>query len=350
MALKPLDSRQSVNRSILQELFPYIGSQTLDILLASINSDLTPPFMVDATSSPSLVVNVGPSNILNPESNRNHSASFIGSTLPNFASGTVTFPSSSGGNVTTSTGGSTPLVLAPGQYCAVLISIDQSNNLGASAGSSATSPSLVIVPSPEASTLPFAYIIVHNIGGVIQNITQSNIFQLEGGGGSGGTGGGIAQEVPLTIATTSITVTFPTPKSDTNYGLVCQMVNVTDTNPVYMPITITQKTTTGFVAKWNGPLETSNYALDYIVGPGVSETVGEFIISMGSTSATISFPIAFPDTNYVVIATMSDYTDTLPQFQPLTISNKSLSSFTISWNAPTETGFYRISWQAAAFQ
>ena len=348
--LKYLDSRQSVNRAILQELFPWVGSQTLDVLMASVNADLTPPFNVDATSTPSLVVNIGPSLVANPESNRSHSAQFIGTTIPVFSSGTATFPAASGGNVTTSTGGSTPLVLSPGQYCKVLLSIDQSNNIGAAVGTGASSIAAAVVPPPDANTFPFAYVVVHNIGGVIQNITQSAIVQLEGGGGGSGGGGGIAQEVPLTIATTSVTVTFPTPRSDTTYGLVVQLVNTVDADPQFQPITVVSKTTSGFIAEWNAPLETSNYALDYIVGPGAASQIGEFIVSAGATSATISPSIAFSTTDYVVVANFADYTDANPQFQPVSITNKTLSSFTISWNAPTETASYRISWQAASYQ
>jgi hypothetical protein len=350
MAYKPLSSRQSINSAILQQLFPYVGSQTLDILLASLNSEVTPPFVVDATSSPSLVVNVGPSNVFNSESNRNHSASFIGSVLPSLTSGTVTFPSSSGGNITTSTGGSTPLVLLSGDYCAVLISIDQSNNLGTSVGTPAGSPSAVVVPPPSANTLSIAYVIVQNLAGVIQNITQNNIFQLAGGSGSGGSGGGAAQETPLLIGSTSVTVTFGSPRSDSTYGVVCQIANTVDASPAYIPLTITNKSTTGFMVSWNSPLETSNYALDWIVGPGVSEQVGEFPVSTGVTSATISFPIAFLSTDYVVVANMSDYVDASVAYQPLTVTNKTVSQFTVNWNAPTSTGNYRISWQVAAYQ
>ena len=351
MAYKFTDNRQVVNRSILQQLFPWVGSQTLDVLMASVNSELTYPFGVDATSTPSLTVNIGPSLISNSESNRKHSAQFIGGTLPSFSGGTVVFPSASGGNITTSTGGITPLTLSPGNYCAVLLYVDQSNNLGTAVGAQVTSIPAIVVPAPQANTFPFAYVIVENIGGVIQNITQANIVQLEGGGGgSGGSGGGAAQEVALTSGSTSITVTFATPRSDTAYGLVCQLVNTTDSNPAFQPLTITAKTINGFTVSWNSPLETSNYALDWIVGPGVSESVGEFIVSSGATSATISFPIAFSTTSYVVVTNMSDYSDSNPQFQPLLISNKTLSSFTVSWNAPTSSASYRISWQAASYQ
>jgi len=350
MSYKPIDVRQSVNRSVLQALFPWVGSKTLDVLMTSINYGLTPPFQVDAQNTPSLVVNVGASTIANSESNRNNTAQFIGSVLPSFSGGTVTFPSASGGNVTTSTGGSTPLTLASGDYCAVLLFIDQSNNLGAAVGAAAASPSLVVVPPPQANTFPFAYVVVHNLGGTIQNITQNTIYQLVGGSGGGSSGGGAADEMALTSGSTSVTVTFATPRSDTSYGVVCQLVNLVDGSPEFQPLTITAKTIDGFTVSWNSPLPNNNYALDWIVGPGVAEQIGEFLVSSSATSATISPPIAFTSTNYVVVATMADYVDSNPQFQPLTVTSKTLSSFTVSWNAPTQTANYRISWQAAAYQ
>ena len=348
--MKNLDDRQILNRAILQEIFPWVGSQTLDVLMSSISQDLTPPFKIDATSTPSLVVNIGPSIVANSVSGRNKSASFLGTALPIFAGGTVTFPSGSGGNITTSTSGSFPLTLPSGDYVQVLLAIDESNDLSVVIGTPNAVEADAIVPSPQASTQPFGYVTLQNIGGVIQNVTQENIYYFSGsgGGGSGGSGG-VAQEVALTIGTTSQTVTFPTAQSSSNYIILGNIYNPTDPNPEFFPVTISNKTDTTATFEWNQPLDTSNYLLDYAISPGLAEQAGEAILSMGVTSVTITMPLPLSSTNYVVVAEMANYVDANPQFQPLTCTQKTDSTFTISFNAPTETANYRISWQLAAY-
>lgn len=348
--MKNLDTRQSLNRGILQELFPWVGSQTLDILMSSISQDLTPPFKMDATSTPSLVVNIGPSTVINSISGRNKAASFLGTALPNFPGGTVTFPSASGGNITTSTSGSFALTLPSGDYVKVLLAIDESNDLSIVIGTPNAVEADATVPAPQASTQPFGYVVLQNIGGTIQNVTQENIFYFAGsGGGGGGGGGGIAQEVPLTIDTTSQMVTFPTPQSSSNYIIVGSIYNPTDPTPEFFPVTVSNKTTSTATFQWNQPLDTANYFLDYTISPGLSEQAGEATVSMGATSVTVSMPLPLGSTNYVVVAEMANYTDPTPQFQPLTCTEKTDSTFTITFNAPTDTENYRISWQLAAY-
>ena len=348
MSFKPIDDRQVVNRAILQELFPWIGSQTLDVLMASINADLTPPLKVDATSTPSLVVDVGPAIVTNPESNRNRSISFIDNLLPTFTGGTVTFPASSGGNIITSTGGSSPLTLPSGDYVQILLSLDQSGNLDTSIGIPNAILADAVVPGPTSNTLPFAYVTLFNNAGTIQNVTQSDIYQLVGGGGSGGSGG-VAQEVGLSLGSISVTVVFPTPLSATTYVVIAQLVNKTDPDPDFQPITITNKTTTGFTATWNMPLDTANYLLDYVVGSAMVQ-IGEAVVSEGQTSVTITPSIPLAGTSYVVVAEFANYTDPDPDFQPITVTAKSASSFTLSWNMPLDTNNYLIAWHLAAYQ
>lgn len=349
---KNLDVRQSEFRGILQQLFPYVADQTLDILLQSINSDLTPPLKVDASNPVSLVVNVGPTVVYNPESNRQRSISFVNNIIPSLISGTVTFPAASGGTISTSTGQTYILTLPSGDYAQALLALDTSNNIVVKMGAASATLGGAVVPSPVTNTLPFAYVTIHNNAGTIANISQNAIFQFtSGGGGGGGGGGGVAQEVPLTIGTTSQVVTFPTPQSGTNYVVLAQVANITDSHPEYIPVTITNRTPTGFTASWNAPLDTSNYLLDYIVPPGISqEQVGEAVLSMGATTTTITIPIPLTSTTYVVVAELVNLTDITPQFQPVTITNKTNSTFTVTWNAPVDTANYRIAYQVASAQ
>lgn len=351
--MQHLDSRQTEYRGILQQLFPYMSGPTLDILLASINADLTSPLRVDATSSPSLVVDIGPAIVSNPESGRNKSISYIGNVVPVFTSGTVTFPSTDGGTITASTGQTQTLTLPSNNYAQALLAIDGSGDLIVTMGGASPTLGGAVLPAPIGNTLPFSYVTLFNNAGVIDNIIQSMIFQFVGGGGSGGSTptGGEAQEVVLTSGTTSIDVTYVNPQVGTTYVVLAQIINITDTNPEYIPVTITAKSTTGFTATWNTPLETSNYLLDYMVSPGLTqEQTGESLLTIGTITQVVTLPIPLASSSYVVIAELTNLVDSFPQFQPITITAKTISNFTVKWNAPINTTNYRLEWKVTIYQ
>lgn len=69
----------------------------------------------------------------------------------------------------------------------------------------------------------------------------------------------------LTIGTQTQTITFGTARGTPLYKPIVIMENTVDPNPQYQPITITNKTVNGFTVKWNAPLDSSNYTLDWIV-------------------------------------------------------------------------------------
>jgi hypothetical protein len=62
---------------------------------------------------------------------------------------------------------------------------------------------------------------------------------------------------------TTISPTFSTAFGSTGYAITCSMMNTTDTNPQFQPITITAQSTTGFTATWNAPTATANYVLNW---------------------------------------------------------------------------------------
>lgn len=73
--------------------------------------------------------------------------------------------------------------------------------------------------------------------------------------------------VAITNGSTSVSVTFSSAMSDSNYGINCVLVNTTDSSPQFQPIVITTKSTAGFTAKWNSPVDSANYFLSYVVLP-----------------------------------------------------------------------------------
>jgi hypothetical protein len=183
-----LDLRQSVYRGTLSQ----IGNQANpegDNLLSAINNQITPLLRLSASLTPNLVVAVGASDITDSETNRRRAIPHVGSAYVQFTSGTVTFPAASGGNIVCSPGSSTVLTISSGNYAAVLIYLDGAGNLNAIAGTDTATESAAITNLPPApdETLAAGFVVVRNIAGVIQNITQSSIrqFGIGTGGGSG---------------------------------------------------------------------------------------------------------------------------------------------------------------------
>lgn len=174
------DARQIESRVALAELAPNVANPTLDKLIQAANYDNTPPFKLDATASPSLVVNVGPSIVPNPSSARNRVSPFIGGAIPSLTSGVVTLPSATGGSITASPGSGATLNCPSGQFVKVLIVVTNAGQLGIFCGTPAGTQAGAAVPSPGAGNMAIGYLQVSNVSGVVQNINQSDIFQVSG--------------------------------------------------------------------------------------------------------------------------------------------------------------------------
>jgi hypothetical protein len=343
---KPLDSRQIVSRALLQELFPYVPGQTLDVLMSSINQDLTVPLNVTATNAPSLTVNVGPSVVANSVSNRNKSLTFVNGVIPEITSATVTFPSTSGGNITTSTGASIPLTLPSGSFVQVLLTIDDLSHISATVGSPNVVEANLIVPSPANNLLPFAYVTLFNSGGTIIPVTQANIFQIVGPeattpSSSGSTAAYIAKNAPLSQGATELVVNLTTPMNDLSYVVLAMMGNTIDPHPQYQQVEVTSKTLSSFTFQFNAPTDTANYFISYIVPP-LSAPGTEVSIGNADTSINAFFSIPKNGTSYGIVGVMQDLVDPNPQFQTPLVTNQTAAFFVDTWNAPTSSAHYQL--------
>jgi len=74
-----------------------------------------------------------------------------------------------------------------------------------------------------------------------------------------------AGSASLSSAATSKAITFSSTLGTTSYAVVVTMANTTDTNPQYIPVTITAISATGFTASWDQPTDTANYILQWQV-------------------------------------------------------------------------------------
>jgi hypothetical protein len=196
MSRTVIDARQITLRQFLQQIAnsaSYAGTadskpadqSELDNLLKAIDDELTPLLNLSANSPSSLIINVGSSVITNSESSRSRSIPHIGALLPNFSAGTITFPASSGGNITCSPGGSSVLTVSSGNYIKVLVYLDGTGALNTLLGiENAVEANATVPPAPK-KTFPIGYVTLQNVAGVIQNITQNKVIQFGMGSGSG---------------------------------------------------------------------------------------------------------------------------------------------------------------------
>lgn len=178
MPITKLDIRQ-VETKVLQDQLNANAVTGMDSTLASVNSELQVPGRMIAAAAPSLVVNVGPGTVVNPNTGKNRVFPAISGTTLNFPGGTITFPPVSGSIVVSpGTGGS--ITIGSNEFVAVLVQIDATSQMVLSIGAPAASLAAVIVPSGNFTDLTLGYIIVESNGaGQIQNIINSMIYQTD---------------------------------------------------------------------------------------------------------------------------------------------------------------------------
>lgn len=68
----------------------------------------------------------------------------------------------------------------------------------------------------------------------------------------------------------------------------------------------------------------------------------EVSLSSGVSNVTVTFPAAIGNSTYRVAAWIYNSTDANPQFQPVTITARTSTTFTATWNAPTDSANYKI--------
>lgn len=69
-------------------------------------------------------------------------------------------------------------------------------------------------------------------------------------------------------------------------------------------------------------------------------------ISVDATSVTVSFSSNVPDTEYhVPDLSFENTSGEEPDFQPIVVTNKTVSGFTAKWNAPVSSANYKLSWK-----
>lgn len=185
MATK-FDSRQIINHTILARLSG-VADTELDDLLASLNTELTPPLALSCVGT-DRILNIANILATNAATGITRTIPPISNTLPTFASGTVTFSAASPCTATPSAGSPVVFNVASGNYIKIGINIDASGSLVIQAGTEGASAAAATVPPLVPNTFGIGYVIIHNTGGTIDNILNSTLVQYMGGGGGSGSG------------------------------------------------------------------------------------------------------------------------------------------------------------------
>jgi hypothetical protein len=80
--------------------------------------------------------------------------------------------------------------------------------------------------------------------------------------------------------------------------------------------------------------------------PAIATRSGTPTIGSGVSNLSVVFSSALASTSYAVTVTMENTTDANPQFQPVTVTAKSTTGFSVNWNAPTDSANYKLNYIA----
>jgi len=187
------DSRQWIHKLALNRLSKAVDPEG-DNIIASIDSELTPPLEMQASSTPDLVLNLGAIMLQNSETDRFRTIPPISNLLPTFAGGTVTFPATSGNPIVTSAGDDPTLTISNDSFLKMGVFLDPLGNIVLQPGTEGASLAAATNPPLVSSTHPMGYVVVRTVGAAVQNVEDSDIYQYVGGG-AGGSGSGDASSI-----------------------------------------------------------------------------------------------------------------------------------------------------------
>jgi hypothetical protein len=170
------DVRQLVDRNTLTTTTGVAGSQ-LDTILTAIDSEITLPFAMTVDGVNLLKVDIAAEVVTNPSTSINRQIGPIAATDVSFSSGSVTFPSTSGGNAVPSSGSSVAITVSSGNFIKVGLSINTSAQIVITPGVQGASAAAATIPALVASTINIGYVLLQNVAGTIQNLTGASISQ-----------------------------------------------------------------------------------------------------------------------------------------------------------------------------
>jgi hypothetical protein len=186
-----IDIRQSVVRSVLDELTTQAlhtastvdkpaNTTECDNLLISLNNEITPLFTLrpsQPTADRSFTV--GNQVKVNPETSKNTIAAPTAGYSTVLSTATITLPAAGNANITNSQGSALLLpTMTVGYYRKLLICIN-ATTVKLAIGAEASTVAACVLPDAIHNCLVIGYIVVHDVGGAIQPVTFSDIYQFD---------------------------------------------------------------------------------------------------------------------------------------------------------------------------
>jgi hypothetical protein len=169
------DARQSVSRDLLDQIATSVGVD-LEVLIRSINSELTPVLRMDVAGP--LLVSVGPNSKTNSDTDRNVVAPPIDGQIPSFTLGTISFPAMAGGTITVTPGDDETLTLSNDNYIKVGVNLLSSGDLKLTFGAEAITEDNATVPPLVPNSVALGYITIFaDSGGNIQTLTTDVLYK-----------------------------------------------------------------------------------------------------------------------------------------------------------------------------
>jgi hypothetical protein len=170
-------TRQIVNLPSLHRL-TQASSSELDTALTGADNEVTPLYELTCAGG-TRVLNIGPSSFSNSDTSLNYDTPPIYTTGVTFSSGTVTFPSASGGPAAPSVGSAITIVITTGNYLKVGIHINTSGQIVLNTGTQASTQSSATIPGYVTGCIAIGYVVLQNVAGTIQNIANGAIYQYK---------------------------------------------------------------------------------------------------------------------------------------------------------------------------
>ena len=108
----------------------------------------------------------------------------------------------------------------------------------------------------------------------------------------------------------------------------------------------------GFTATVSGvhPTQDNDLATKWYVDSQVAlqHETGRTALALNDSSKSVTFPNAFPDTNYSVTCNLNNTTDANPSIYPLIITAKATTGFTVLFSGDIDSNNYFLEWTAVA--
>lgn len=189
MTLTRPDARQIIDRDTLDRITGTSNS-LLDLVLRALNVEVTPPFAMNQSTSPNLVLNIGNITKTNPSTSINRTVPPINNLLPAFTSGTVTMGATGAGNATPSVGAALSLGMSANQFLKIGINITSTGSITLTKGTPSGTLAGATVPLTVDNTFAVGFVVVRTNGSNnVQNVLNSDVYQYIGGGSGSSTSG-----------------------------------------------------------------------------------------------------------------------------------------------------------------